>query len=177
MADSSGRERVMAALRYLSSLLVPLVVLVVFAVAALAVAVYVFDPLLFQAAAGSPGNAIAEEASVFESTTTAAAGCTPGATDNASVEGYRLLGAQHLAVTGNVSLPDASYTLSEPTISKRSPGTFVLSVAANRTDAANRGCRGLARYTAKIQLPYGVNEFELVVRHGDDRTLRVIERS
>jgi hypothetical protein len=176
MADSPGRERVMAALRYLSNLLVPLVVLVVFAIAALAVAVYVFDPLMFQAAAGSPGNAIAEEASVFESTTTAA-GCTPDANDNASVEGYQLLGARHLAVTGNVSLPDASYALTEPTISKRSPGTFVLSTAARQTDAANRSCRGLARYTAKIQLPYGINEFELIVRHGDNRTLRVIERS
>jgi hypothetical protein len=176
MADSSGRERAMAALGYLSRLLVPLVVVVVFAVAALAVAIYVFDPLLFQAVAGSPGNVIAEEASVFESTTTAA-GCTPDANDNASVEGYRLLGARHLVVTGNVSLPDASYVLSEPTISKRSPGTFVLSVAARPTDAANRSCQGLARYTAKIQLPYGIDEFELVVRHGNNRTLRVIERS
>ncbi len=176
MADSPDRERLIAAFRYLSSLLVPLVVLAVFAVAAVALALFVFDPLMFQAAAGSPQNAIAEEASVFESTTTAA-GCTPDANDNASIEGYRLLGARHLSVTGNVSLPDASSTLTEPTISKRSPGTFVLSVDTEHTDAANRSCRGLARYTAKVELPYGVNSYEFVVRHGGNRTLRVIERS
>ena len=176
MADSPDREQAVAALKRVFSLLVSVGVLAVFVAAALAVAVFVFDPLMFQAAADSPGNAIADEASVFESTTTAA-GCTPEATDNASVEGYRLLGARHLAITGNVSLPDASYTLVEPTIRERPPGTFVLSVAAIRTDAANRSCRGLARYTANVELPYGVSDYELVVRHDGNRTLRVVERS
>ncbi|EMA51371.1 hypothetical protein C448_00977 [Halococcus morrhuae DSM 1307] len=176
MSDPSGRERAMAALGTLSSVLAPLLVLAVFAVAAIAVAVFVFDPLMFQAAAGSPGSVVADEASVFESTTSAA-GCTPNASDNASIEGYRLLGARHLEITGNVSLPDAADRLTEPTITRRSPGTFVLSIDHRGADAANRSCRGLARYTAKVQLPYGVTDYEFVVRHGTNRTLRVIERS
>jgi hypothetical protein len=176
MVDSPDREQALAAFRRVSGLFLSVAVLVLFVFAALAVAVFVFDPLMFQAAAESPQNVIAEEASVFESTTTAA-GCAPDATGNASVEGYRLLGARHLSVTGNVSLPDASATLTEPTIHERSPGTFVLAIDHRETDAANRSCRGLARYTAKIELPYGVDEFELVVRHGENRTLRVVERS
>ena len=176
MSDPSGRERAMAALGTLASVLAPLFVLAVFAVAAIAVAVFVFDPLMFQAAAGSPGSAIADEARVFESTTTAA-GCAPDVSDNASIEGYRLLGARHLAITGNVSLPDAGDRLTDPIITRRSPGTFVLSIDHQETDAGNRSCRGLARYTAKVQLPYGVNDYEFVVRHGTNRTLRVVERS
>lgn len=176
MADVPDREQVFGVLRRLASVLLSVGLLSVFVLVGLAVAVYLFNPLMFQAVADSPRNALADEAQVFESTTTAV-GCTPDAAGNASVEGYQLLGARHLAITGNVTLPDASYVLADPTIVERANGEYVLVVETRPTNASNRGCRGLARYTAKIQLPYGVSGYELTVRHGENRTLRIIKRS
>jgi hypothetical protein len=176
MADLPDREQVFTALKRLSSALFSIGLVLVFVIVALAIAVYVFNPLMFQAVADSPRNPIADDAQVFESSTTAV-GCAPDATGNASVDGYQLLGARHLAITGNVTLPDASYVITDPTIIERSNDTFVLSVETRPTNVSNRSCQGLARYTAKVQLPYGTNNYELTVRHGENRTLRITGQS
>ena len=172
----SALAPVAAALKRLSRALLSIGFVLAFVLVALAIAVYVFNPLMFQAAADSPQNVLADEAQVFESTTTAI-GCSPNGTGNAAVDGYQLLGARHLTITGNVTLPDASYTLTDPRIIERSNDTFVLAVDHRPTSSQNRSCQGLSRYTAKVQLPYGTNEYELTVRHGENRTLRIIERS
>jgi hypothetical protein len=176
MAEPPDREQVFSALKRLSGTILSLCLLVAFVLIALAIAVYVFDPLLFHAVADSPRNPIADEAQVFESTTTVV-GCVPNAASNASVDGYQLLGARHLVITGNVTLPDASYVLTEPKITKVSAEHFVFMIDARKTNSSKRGCQGLARYTAKIQLPYGTNNYELTVRHGENRTLHVVTRS
>ncbi|HET7323170.1 MAG TPA: hypothetical protein VFJ06_02435 [Halococcus sp.] len=176
MPEVPDREQVFGVLKRLLRALFSIGIVVVFVLIALAIAVYVFDPLLFQAAADSPQNVFADDAAVFESTTTAL-GCAENTTGNASVDGYQLLGARHLVITGNVTLPDASYVLTEPTITERAPDTYVLAVESHPTNNQKQGCQGLARYTAKIQIPYGTNSYELVVRHGDNRTLRIIARS
>ena len=179
MADIPDREQVFdaltrlsSALRHLLSALLSVGLVLAFVLVALAIAVYFFDPLLFQAVADSPRDALADRAQVFESSTVAV-GCVENATDNATVEGYQLLGARHLTVTGNVTLPDASYALTEPTVVEQSNNQFVLVVESRPTDSANRSCPGVARYTAKIQLPYGTNDYELAVRHDENLTRRV----
>jgi hypothetical protein len=176
MAEPPDREQVFSALKRLSGTILSLCLLIAFVLIALAIAVYAFDPLLFHAVADSPRNPIADEAQVFESTTTAV-GCVPNAAGNASVDGYQLLGARHLVITGNVTLPDASYVLTEPKVIEQSPDQFVFMIDTRKINGSKRGCPGLARYTAKIQLPYGTNNYELIVRHGENRTLHVIARS
>ena len=181
MADTPDSERLSDALgrafdvfKRLLSALFSVGIVLAFVLIALAIGVYFFDPLFFEAAADSPQNAIADQPRVFESTTTAA-GCAPNATGNASIEGYRLLGAKHLVISGNVSLPDASYALAEPSITKRSNGTFVFAVESQPTDATNRSCGGVARYTAKVQLPYGANDYELAIEHDGEQMKLVRE--
>lgn len=183
MAGIPDRELVRDALKRLSSVcqrilrtLFSLGLVLVFVLIALVIAVYVFDPLLFHAVADSPQDVFADEAQVFESTTTAL-GCAPNATGNASVDGYQLLGAHHLVVTGNVTLPDASYVLTTPTVVERSDDEFVIAVESRPTNGSKRGCRGLVRYTAKIRLPYGATDYELVVRHGNNQTLHVVAQT
>ncbi len=176
MADIPDRKQIFGVLKRLSSTLLSLAFVLAFVLIALAIAVYVFDPLLFQAVTDSSQNVLADQARVFESTTVAV-GCVTDGRDNASVETYQLLGAHHLTISGNVTLPDASYVLTEPTIVERSDDRFVVVVESRPTNSEKRGCQGLARYTAKIQLPYGTNDYELVVRHGNNRTLRIIERT
>lgn len=182
MPDAPDREQVLDGLKRLSgvfkrllSRLLSLGIVLVFVLLALAIAVYVFDPLLFQAVTDSPRNAIADRALVFESTTSTI-GCVADGRDNATVTTYQFLGAHHLVVSGYVTLPDASYVLTEPTIVERAEGQYVL-VVESRPTGHKQGCPGLAHYTAKIQLPYGINEYELVVRHGENRTLRITERT
>jgi hypothetical protein len=182
MADAPDREQLVDGIKRFSSvlkrflsLLLSFGIVLAFVLIGLAIAVYVFDPLLFQAVADSPRDPIADEARVFESTTSAI-GCADGR-DNATVTTYQFLGAHHLTISGYVTLPNASSVLTEPTIVKRSDDQYVLVVESRPTNGQKQGCQGLAHYTAKIQLPYGTNDYELVVRHGENRTLRITERT
>lgn len=176
MGDAPDRERIFGVLERLSRVLLSVGLLAIFVLIALAIALYFFDPLMFEAAADSPRNAFADQPRVFESTTTAL-GCAANATGNASVEGYQLLGARHLTVTGNITLSDASHTLTEPTVVERSGDRYVFTVETRPTSATERGCAGMVRYTAKVQLPYGAHDYELVINHGDNRTLQLTTRS
>lgn len=173
MPDSPDSEPVFDTLkRFLRALLTTSLVLIL-VLAVFVVAIYVFNPLMFHAIADSPHNVFANEPRVFESTTIAA-GCAPNATGNATVAGYQFLGARYLRITGNVTLPDASSVLTEPTIVKRTEHEYALVVEGRPTNETKRGCQGLVRYTAKIRLPYGTNNYTLVVRHGKNQTLRIV---
>lgn len=176
MPDVPDHEHVFNTLKRFSRALLTTSLVLVLVLAVFVVAVYVFNPLMFQAVADSPRNVFANEPRVFESTTIAV-GCAPNATGNATVSGYQFLGARYLRITGNVTLPDASSVLAEPTIVKRSEHEYVLVVEGRPTNETKRGCQGLVRYTAKIRLPYGTSNYQLVVRHGENQTLRIVGHS
>ena len=174
MADTPDRERISEVLgrvvavgKRLLSALFSVGLVVGFVLVALAIGVYFFDPLLFEAVADSPGDTFGDQPQIFESTTTAA-GCAPNVRGNASVEGYQLLGTRHLTVSGNIALADAADRLAEPRITERSGDRFVLAVESRPTED-DRGCPGVAHYTTKIQLPYGTDDYELLIEHDGDR--------
>jgi hypothetical protein len=59
-----------------------------------------------------------------------------------------------LVVSGNVSVPDASYSLSEPNLVETGWGNYTLRINSQRaTDKPECGCPALANYTATIHIP------------------------
>lgn len=189
MADPPDREQVEAALRRAADIVkraastavdiagraasaaisVGLVLMVV--LVGLVIAAFVFDPLLLEAAADSPGQLASNQPWIIDAASGSGA-CVETAQGNATATNHQFLSVTSIAVTGNVSLPNASYVLSEPTITEQPGHRYILNVSSHPTNTSTRECQGVARYSAKIQLPYGVTDYELIVRHDGNRTLR-----
>ncbi|WP_144239994.1 hypothetical protein [Haladaptatus cibarius] len=74
----------------------------------------------------------------------------------------------HLVVTGNVSVPDAAYSLERPELVETGWSNYTLRVSSNRTtEKPQRDCVGLANYTATVRIPDGGphKTFTLAVVH------------
>ncbi|WP_435155076.1 hypothetical protein [Haladaptatus sp. DFWS20] len=77
-------------------------------------------------------------------------------------------GESYLVVAGNVSVPDASYTLGKPKLVETGWSNYTLRVTGDRaSEKPKRNCTGLANYTATVQIPDGGphGKFTLTVVH------------
>ncbi|SIR31689.1 hypothetical protein SAMN05421858_2226 [Haladaptatus litoreus] len=77
-------------------------------------------------------------------------------------------GESHLVVAGNVSVPDAAYSLERPELVETGWSNYTLRVSSNRTtEKPKRNCAGLANYTATVRIPDGGphKQFTLTVVH------------
>ncbi len=77
-------------------------------------------------------------------------------------------GERSLVVAGNVSVPDASYTLGQPKLVETEFGNYSLRVSSHRaTKKPKANCTALANYTATIDVPEGGpnNRFTFTVVH------------
>lgn len=176
--DPPDRERVIAALRKTgavagraTSAAVSVALVLVVVLFGAAVVATAFNPLLLDVALDSPGLLVADEPHVFEAVSGSGT-CAEGTSGNATATNHQVLSLTSIVVTGNVSLPSASYVLEEPTITEQSGHRYILDVDSRPANGSEEDCPGAARYSAKIQLPYGVTDYELVVRHDGNRTLR-----
>lgn len=72
----------------------------------------------------------------------------------------------------NVSLPDPSYAIGDPTFERVNESTYRLSVPTVATTKAPRDCRGVARYEASMRIPAGEDRWHLLVEHDGERVTR-----
>jgi hypothetical protein len=88
-------------------------------------------------------------------------------------------GAYRVAFTGNVSVPDANWTLGNASVERRSPGEYVLAFERRENPGkAGRDCTAQAHYEAVVHVPADDETFALGVEVDGERvrTLRHGER-
>lgn len=65
----------------------------------------------------------------------------------------------------NVSLPDPSHSVGDPTFEHVNESTYVLSVPTERTEEAAALCLASARYEASMEIPVGDEPWTVIVEH------------
>lgn len=88
-------------------------------------------------------------------------------------------GAYRVTFTGNVSVPDANWTLGNATVERRAPGEYVLAFERRQDpEKAGRECTAQAHYEAVVRVPADDERFVVGVEVDGERvkTLRHGER-
>ncbi|WP_227353595.1 hypothetical protein [Haladaptatus salinisoli] len=102
--------------------------------------------------------------------------CAKSPAHHVEVETKNEDGRRYIAVSGNVSVPDASYVLDAPNLTETGWGNYTLRVSSRRTaKKPERGCAALANYTATVRVPDGGphESFALTVVHDGEVVRRV----
>ena len=72
----------------------------------------------------------------------------------------------------NISLPDSSYTVGTPSFEAVNESTYLLSVPTEEvTEKEPKGCTGVARYEASMQIPVGDDPWTIVVEHDNETAM------
>jgi hypothetical protein len=83
-------------------------------------------------------------------------------------------GAYRVVFNGNVSVPDANWTIGNASVERRGPGEYVLAFERQENpEKAGRGCTSQAHYEAVVHMPADDEQFVLAVEVDRERVRTV----
>jgi hypothetical protein len=112
-----------------------------------------------------PPDANAEERHSLQSFVSAGAHCTTDFAHNASTSFESDGATTHVTHRRNVSLPDPSYAIGNPTFERLNESMYLLSVPIEQTEKEPKACQGVSQYTATMHIPAGDDPWQLRIVH------------
>jgi hypothetical protein len=114
----------------------------------------------------SPGSNAGERHSPsLQSFTSVGTHCTNNFAQNASTRFDSAGTTTHVTHRRNVSLPDTSYAIGNPTFEQLNESMYLLSVPIEQTEKQPKACQGVAQYTATMQIPAGDDPWQIRIAH------------